>query len=1004
MALTAGDILAGPILRRVEPNLVSVWIAYKASAPLPVTLKVFKGLGGGSGAPLAGQNVAADKNPVVRAGANFFVALAMWEPAAPTQLEAGQVHSYDIEIGGTGLAALGLLKEGAITARGTVHEQLPLGYADDQLPSFLAPPATVTDLRILQGSCRSHSGNGHDAMPAIDDLIDPIHADPLKRPHMLWLTGDQIYADEAAPELIGMIAGLSAELFGHGVGEAAETLSVKLRDESNAIDYPVNVEHFPPSRRGNLLNDAAGFTSTSTEAHAMGFGEFCGMYLTAWNNIGWNWNAEELLASQLEQYRDYLRLSRKLRNFLKGDPAHPEAPVFAVSDERDRVIVARRLAEMFPFFEAWRMLPAEWRAIDRHLSDTAVEQAWGKDGTEAGDKTFEFWREFKTLISPAAGTTAPRGDAPAVPTPDPRKAKLASALTPSWYAGRKYFANRDLPDDEEKLAAIPDKFEKATFHVRIERLEWGYRELPRVRRLLANVPVYMTFDDHEITDDWNITPRWAKETRSNPLARGIIRNGLAAFTLFQGWGNDPRAYLKGTTGRKVLDDIQELFGGATAAAPASADKPAALRLEQRFDLVKVQPPQVERMHWHFTYDGPNYQFIALDTRTWRGFELNDNTDIGVGFSMDGTATLLTAEALRMQISEQPPPGIDPDGVTFLIAPAPLIGYPIVESLVQPIINLADMVHLKAPGPFERWDRSFRVGRVNRDPENWGFSPALLEAMFARLSTRARVLVLSGDVHYSFTLRMNYWGYKGIVEAPDQTTWPKKSLTRFVQMTSSSFRAQRDDLAPIVSIDLLQQLGHYSSNVRRLGWAPLADFTAPPPVKPGTTAFNFHLARTLSNTPPAASPEAIPGDAEFLRRPAWALATEMLQDNRPDRFDDLVPLRPKLVTSGDELACLQSFGEFHRWQALNTLPRHWMWWANFTEISFSGTPTQPAFAHHRTHTFDPSGEFKSTKPFIAIDIPLTDQAEASTAPPADDLEANKLFARMQEPPRREDFHP
>jgi len=68
---------------------------------------------------------------------------------------------------------------------------------------------------------------------------------------------------------------------------------------------------------------------------------------------------------------------------------------------------------------------------------------------------------------------------------------------------------------------------------KLHQVQWYLDGVPRVRRLLANVPSFMTFDDHEVTDDWNITPRWAKQTRSNALGRAVLRNALAACTIFQ---------------------------------------------------------------------------------------------------------------------------------------------------------------------------------------------------------------------------------------------------------------------------------------------------------------------------------------------------------------------------------------------------------------------------------------------------------------------------------------
>ena len=64
---------------------------------------------------------------------------------------------------------------------------------------------------------------------------------------------------------------------------------------------------------------------------------------------------------------------------------------------------------------------------------------------------------------------------------------------------------------------MPKKDEVIT---KLHQLQWHLDGVPRVRRLLANVPSFMIFDDHEVTDDWNITPRWAKQTRANALGRG----------------------------------------------------------------------------------------------------------------------------------------------------------------------------------------------------------------------------------------------------------------------------------------------------------------------------------------------------------------------------------------------------------------------------------------------------------------------------------------------------
>lgn len=66
--------------------------------------------------------------------------------------------------------------------------------------------------------------------------------------------------------------------------------------------------------------------------------------------------------------------------------------------------------------------------------------------------------------------------------------------------------------------------------------------LSAMRRVLANTPTYMIFDDHDITDDWNISTEWVDNVYQAKLGIHTITNGLSAYWLFQGWGNDPALF------------------------------------------------------------------------------------------------------------------------------------------------------------------------------------------------------------------------------------------------------------------------------------------------------------------------------------------------------------------------------------------------------------------------------------------------------------------------------
>ena len=63
---------------------------------------------------------------------------------------------------------------------------------------------------------------------------------------------------------------------------------------------------------------------------------------------------------------------------------------------------------------------------------------------------------------------------------------------------------------------------------------WTYE--PGIRQALALIPTFMIFDDHEITNSWNLDPTWSMSM----LRRGrgqMLVDGLVAYWLYQGWGN-----------------------------------------------------------------------------------------------------------------------------------------------------------------------------------------------------------------------------------------------------------------------------------------------------------------------------------------------------------------------------------------------------------------------------------------------------------------------------------
>ncbi|MBK9031043.1 MAG: hypothetical protein IPL61_06865 [Myxococcales bacterium] len=233
-------LLAGPILRRVEPDVVAVWVATRE--PADVELAIYAGLVASTtnralfdgATPLATPVTV----PTLRVGAKLHVACVM---ATNVALLPEQLYSYNIAFtaadGRHDLNSLGLLAHSAAGER----PHLPLGYDDAMLPSFALPPNTIEHLTIAHGSCRRAGAKGPDALAFLDDLIFTRRNEPLARPHQLFLTGDQIYADDVPKPLLPLCTTLGHYLIS---GELPERRRIAERERAPhlPISQPVAVQ------------------------------------------------------------------------------------------------------------------------------------------------------------------------------------------------------------------------------------------------------------------------------------------------------------------------------------------------------------------------------------------------------------------------------------------------------------------------------------------------------------------------------------------------------------------------------------------------------------------------------------------------------------------------------------------------------------------------------------------------------------------------------------------
>lgn len=271
--------------------------------------------------------------------------------------------------------------------------------------------------------------------------------------------------------------------------------------------------------------------------------------------------------------------------------------------------------------------------------------------------------------------------------------------------------------------------------VTAESLSGFHSTLPKVRTLLANVPTYMIFDDHEVTDDWNIDKAWEKRVLSqkNPAGRRIIANALAAYWAFQGWGNSPDDFDDNFT-RKVSD---HLCSKGVPLADGEFEK-LMLSSERKWQYaLPTQPP-----------------VLVLNTRTRR--KARDNSMA----ASNRAPRLMDDETLDWIKTVWTDSSFSGDLGVIVISPTPVYGFSLIERL-QDLGN------------------GLGISTKKLDREAWIANPKgyfeLMQCIVKELNPK-RCTFLSGDVHYSFTTKGQFklTGHHEPLEVIQCTSSPQKN--------------------------------------------------------------------------------------------------------------------------------------------------------------------------------------------------------------------------------------
>ncbi len=271
------------------------------------------------------------------------------------------------------------------------------------------------------------------------------------------------------------------------------------------------------------------------------------------------------------------------------------------------------------------------------------------------------------------------------------------------------------------------------------------KDLSRVRRALANVPVYTICDDHEISDDWYLNREWCERVLGKPLGQRIVQNGLLAYALFQSWGNTPENFAAGTTGEKLLQLASRWLASAgqdllTKAEIArylgipSLDNSTGLPKYERDRDVLILSRDEGTIPWYYTISGSRHQVIVLDTRTWRGYPSGEDQKLE-------PPMLLSPKAFEQQLHI--PLQQNQLEATIVVLPTNLVALGIIARLQQFELSR---------------ERVFRsdVG------DAWNLNQkASAKLLLSLCQQRQRIIILSGDIHYSCGVKITHWGHNSL---------------------------------------------------------------------------------------------------------------------------------------------------------------------------------------------------------------------------------------------------
>jgi hypothetical protein len=703
-------ILCGPILRRTEPKRICIWLAMSIR-PERIEIKV---------EPLepAGKDVMpmmwlpADRDIPVKTiynsrqvGKNLFIILLQAIRSGSNLFETETMYGYDLIF--TFKQGTTLVINGASTALKTdkpvsfgnyFNKDNSYSYANIPFPVFVVPSQNKANSRILYGSCRKTHGPGADALSAADNTLEKA-----------WT---EYYTTKIAIPSFSLFH-LGDQLYADDLNE---DIFIHMRRLSYALTgYEERIPvagSFPPTDINYLVTFLDKYLKKDSRYNIED------LYFLHYINYDKNDRRKNIVIF----LRKYFASNYELR--FQYPKQQYEAYLQAFLD--NKIQVQDLILKLFSLSGTSKSkIDLDEIVPPPYLHSTIKIPPIPVSG-------ISYKARLSFVRSKCGYSTSTDGHALSF-------GEYAALYLINW-GNPAVYDGKSSPNDQYELIINKNK---------------------SIKRLLANVPSYMIFDDHDITDDWNCDAFWRGRVEKSISGKRVTANGLAAYLYFQAWGNDPDLFSDNKLFTIVGNHLSDLV-----ASDGKANQQTVTQFENSL--------------WSFSgwaFVAPTYpRAVFMDSRTQR-YQLRSDLDYFPEYNQNKRVTgarLLSPAAFSQLAGLLKASGFKAGEPVIFCAATPIISAPLAHRLQVEMVD----------GEFNNkytaviQSKFQKPGRYEQDWELWHANPRGKYEFFNFIDSYlpgSQLFILSGDVHYGFhasvMLESQLSGKKYVIE----------------QLTSSAFK-------------------------------------------------------------------------------------------------------------------------------------------------------------------------------------------------------------------------